>query len=116
MTYGTKLHQFREKSRLSQQEVAEKLGIGQSTYSQWESDQSTFKVEYLTKLAEIYDVDATELIPQGTTVKIVNSGNQKIDNSVIGFEITMDARELYKDLLNSKDEIIRLLKKQLGEV
>jgi transcriptional regulator with XRE-family HTH domain len=116
LTYGTKLRQFREKSRLSQQEVAENLGIGQSTYSQWESDQSTFKVEFLPKLAHLFGVEPVELIPEGTIVKIVNSGNQKIDNSIVGFEIKMDARELYKDLLESKDEIIRLLKKQIGEI
>ena len=112
MTFGTKLHKLREKNRFTQQEVADLIGVSQNTYSRWESDLTTFKIEYLPKLAEIFKVDPTELIPQGTTVKIVNSGNQKFDNSVVGFEINMDAKELFKDLLASKNEVIRLLKEE----
>jgi transcriptional regulator with XRE-family HTH domain len=116
MTFGTKLLKLREKNRLSQQEVADLIGVSQNTYSRWESDLSTFKIEFLPKLAEVFKVDPTELIPQGTTVNIVNSGSQKIDNSVVGFEINMDAKELYKDLLASKNEIIRLLKDEIDKL
>jgi transcriptional regulator with XRE-family HTH domain len=111
MTFGTKLHKLREKNRLSQQEVADLIGVSQNTYSRWESDLSTFKIEYLSKLAEAFKVEATDLIPQGTTVKIVNNKDNK-DTSVNGFEINMDARELYKDLLDSKNEVIRLLREE----
>jgi len=56
MTFGTKLHKLREKSRLSQQEVADFIGVSQNTYIRWESDLSTFKIEYLPKLAEAFKV------------------------------------------------------------
>jgi len=111
MTFGTKLHKLREKSRLSQQEVADFIGVSQNTYSRWESDLSTFKIEYLPKLANVFKVEPTELIPQGTTIKIINNHDNK-DTSVNGFEINLDARELYKDLLTSKNEVIRLLKEE----
>ena len=52
MTFGTKLHKLREKTCLSQQEVADLIGVSQNTYSRWESDLCTFKIEYLPKLAE----------------------------------------------------------------
>jgi len=107
MTYGTKLRKIREKNKLSQQEIADQLQISQSTYSQWESDLTTFKVEYLPKLAEIFKIDVTELIPEGTVVKVMNNQEQKNNEySVVGFEINMDARDLYQKLLLSKDEII----------
>jgi transcriptional regulator with XRE-family HTH domain len=109
MTFGTKLRKFRELNHLSQQQVAELIGVKQNTYGRWESDESSFKIEYLTKLAEVFKIDPIELIPQGTTVKIVNNTDNK-DNSVNGFQISVDARELYKDLLDSKDEIIRYLR------
>ena len=41
---------LREMSRLSQQVVA---GVSQNTYSRWESDLSTFKIEYLLKLTNV---------------------------------------------------------------
>ncbi len=101
MTFGTKLLKLREKARLTQQEVAEQIGVEPHTYGRWESDLNSFKVEYLIKLAEVFKVEPTELIPQGTVVKIVNNTDNK-DSSVNGFEIKMDARELYKELLDSK--------------
>jgi len=73
MTYGTKLRKIREKNKLSQQVIADQLQISQSTYSQWESDLTTFKVEYLPKLAEIFKIDVTELIVEGTVVKVMNN-------------------------------------------
>ena len=96
-------------------EVADFLDIGQSTLSLWESDKSTPQVEYLPKLAEILKVDIYELLPLGTTVKIVNS-NSRTDNSVVGFEIRMDGHELFKDLLSSKDEIIRMLREEIKKL
>lgn len=109
MTFGTRLLKLRKESRLSQQQVADLIDVSQNTYSRWESDLSSFKIEYLPKLANVFNVEPTELIPQGTIVKIVNNKGNK-DSSVNGFEISMDARELYKDLLESKNEVIRLLK------
>ena len=108
MTYGTKLRKIREKNKLSQQEIADQLQISQSTYSQWESDLTTFKVEYLPKLAEIFKIDVTELIVEGTVVKVMNNQEHKNNEySVVGFEINMDVRDLYHKLLLSKDEIIQ---------
>lgn len=44
MTNGTILRKLRERKHLSQKEIAEKLDIAQSTYSQWESDISSLKL------------------------------------------------------------------------
>jgi transcriptional regulator with XRE-family HTH domain len=107
-TYGGYLRQLREKHRLSQQEVADFIDIAQSTYSLWESDKYSPQVEYLPKLAEILKVDIQELLPLATSVKIVNNTDNK-DNSVNGFEVRVEGKELIKELLESKDEIIRML-------
>lgn len=111
-TYGGHLRQLRDKQRLSQQEVADFLDISQSTYSLWEGDKSTPQVEYLPKLAEILKVDIMELLPKDTSVKIVNNTDNK-DYSVNGFEIKIDGSQLFKALLDSKDEIIRLQKEEI---
>ena len=112
MTFGTKLRKFREQNRFSQQEVADLIDVSQNTYSRWESDQSTFKIEYLPKLANVFKIDPIELIPKGTTVKIENNSNPKMDNQGVDFEIKMDARELYKELLESKNELIQILREE----
>ncbi|MCC5612482.1 helix-turn-helix domain-containing protein [Nostoc sp. CHAB 5834] len=114
MTFGTILRKNREKKRLSQKEVAEYIGVAQATYHNWETDQLSFRVEYLPKLAEVFDVPMAELMPEGTTLKLMNNQHQKNhDKSVVGFEVTInESRDLYVELMSSKDEIIRLLKEE----
>jgi len=112
-TYGTKLNQLRNKAKLSQQEVADFIGVSRSTYNSWESDQSSYKVEYISKLSEVFNVSPVDLLPLSNSVKIVNNRDNK-DNSINAFEVSVDAKEIYKELLNSKDEIISMLKKQIN--
>lgn len=62
MTFGENFRKFRKKRRLSQQEVAQKLGIHQSNISDWENDVSRPEYEKLIELAEIYEVTLYDLL------------------------------------------------------
>ena len=61
MTYGTKLRNIRLQKGLSQAEVANAIGLDQSSYSRIESDQSELKARILMKLAKYYKVDVSIL-------------------------------------------------------
>ncbi len=63
MTYGTKLRKIRLEKNLSQAEVANSIGLDQSSYSRIESDQSEPKAGTLLKLAKFYQVDVSALYP-----------------------------------------------------
>lgn len=63
MTYGTKLRNIRLQKSLSQAEVANAIGLDQSSYSRIESDQSEPKAGILLKLAKFYRVDVSTLYP-----------------------------------------------------
>lgn len=118
MTFGTKLRKHREKKRLSQKEVAEQIGVSQTTYHNWETDISSFRVEFLSKLAQVFEVAIIELMPDGATVKVTNNQHQKNhDTAIVGFEANMaGSHDLYADLLRSKDEIIHLLKEENAQL
>ncbi len=77
----------------------------------WENDESHFKLDHLPKLAEILQVDPSDLLPEGSVVKIVNNTENK-DNSVNAFEVKMDERFLSEKLLKSLEETIALLREQ----
>ncbi|UXE67610.1 MAG: helix-turn-helix transcriptional regulator [Chryseotalea sp. WA131a] len=111
MYIGTQLRKIRDKRKISQQEVADQLGVAQATYWNWENDESHFKLDHLPKLAEILQVDAADLLPEGSVVKIVNNKENK-DNSVNAFEVKMEERVLNEKLLRSLEETITLLKEQ----
>lgn len=65
MYIGTQLRRLRDKRQLSQQEIADHLGVSQATYWNWENDETHLKMDHLPKLAEVFQVDAEELLPEG---------------------------------------------------
>lgn len=62
MNFGENFKNIRKKCGLSQQEVADKLQIKQSSVSDWENDVSRPDYEKLIALSELYDVTLYELL------------------------------------------------------
>lgn len=57
MTTGTKLKLLREKRKLSQEELAYKIGVAQTTIGNWERGKS-IKMDYIPKLADALEVSS----------------------------------------------------------
>ena len=51
MNLGTNLYNARKKSGLSQEEVAEKLGVSRQTISKWETDEPLPDIRQAKRLA-----------------------------------------------------------------
>ena len=62
MNFGENFKNIRKQCGLSQQEVADKLQIKQSSVSDWENDVSRPDYEKLIALAKLYDVTLYELL------------------------------------------------------
>ena len=62
MNFGENFKNIRKQCVLSQQEVADKLQIKQSSVSDWENDVSRPDYEKLIALSELYDVTLYELL------------------------------------------------------
>ncbi|MBQ8615742.1 MAG: helix-turn-helix transcriptional regulator [Clostridia bacterium] len=65
-----KLKEFRIKLHLTQQQVADSIGINQRTYSGYENEQSEPSIENLIKLAKLFGVSVDTLI--GNDAEIVD--------------------------------------------
>jgi transcriptional regulator with XRE-family HTH domain len=61
MKIGTLLLKLRKERRLSQAEVADRLGICQSTYCAWESDRSLPNARHYVNLALLFQMELKEL-------------------------------------------------------
>ncbi|WP_052476158.1 helix-turn-helix domain-containing protein [Cohnella kolymensis] len=61
-TFGTRLKQARTRKKLTQNEVAEKLGIDYTTISKYENNKSQPDNEILRELADMYEVSLDWLI------------------------------------------------------
>lgn len=56
------LKSFRKKKRLSQKDLAESLGVGQSAVAMWENGSCFPRAELLPRLAEILGCTVDELL------------------------------------------------------
>ena len=62
MNLGNNLFQARKKVGLSQETVAEKLGISRQTISKWETNETIPDIYQSKKLAKLYNLSLDELI------------------------------------------------------
>lgn len=62
MSLGNNLFNARKKKGLSQEDVAEKLGVSRQTISKWETDETLPDIRQAKKLATLYGLSLDELI------------------------------------------------------
>lgn len=62
MSLGSSLYNARKKSGLSQEAVAEKLGVSRQTISKWELDETLPDIRQSKKLSQLYHLTLDELI------------------------------------------------------
>lgn len=69
MNLGNSLFQARKRCGLSQEAVAEKLGVSRQTVSKWETDETMPDIRQSKKMAKLYNVSLDELIEFDIDVK-----------------------------------------------
>lgn len=62
MTLGERLLKYRTDAKMSQDTLAEKVGVTRQTISKWETDQSMPEFNKILPLCDIYGIKADELI------------------------------------------------------
>ena len=62
MGLGNNLFNARKKKGMSQEAVAEKLGVSRQTISKWETDETLPDIRQSKRLAVVYDLSLDELI------------------------------------------------------
>lgn len=69
MNLGNSLFHARKKCGLSQEVVAEKLGVSRQTVSKWETNETTPDIRQSKKMAVLYDISLDELIDFDIDIK-----------------------------------------------
>ena len=79
-----KMKFYRESAEIRQKDIAQKLGVSESTYRSYELGGRSIPFDLLVKLAQIYDVSVDMLI-----------GNTKADNepTIVSGTFTLDQTE-----------------------
>ena len=76
-----RIYTFRRKSGLSQEQLAEKIGVSRQTISKWESGASTPELEKMLALSECFQISLDELVKDEAVNQSANEAPQKIEGT-----------------------------------
>ena len=65
MSMGSKLAQARKKANLTQEQLAERLGVTRQAVSRWESDTAYPETDKIVRMAELLEVSCDYLLKDG---------------------------------------------------
>ena len=82
MKIGNNLFKARKKSGLSQEDVAEKLGVSRQTVSKWETDETLPDILQAKKMARLYNLTLDELINVDIDVKEIEEVIEKTSDEM----------------------------------
>ena len=74
---ANRLLQYRKDSGLSQEELAEKIGVSRQAVSKWERSEASPDTDNLIRLAEVYGVSLDELLRGNTNSKTSSESTEK---------------------------------------
>lgn len=80
MNLGNNLFNARKKAGLSQESVAEKLGVSRQTISKWETNETIPDIYQSKKLARLYNLSLDDLIEFDFDLKEIEETIKKVDD------------------------------------
>ncbi len=88
MGVGADIKKLRSKTKYSQQNIADMLGVDKNTYANWESEANDIKSDHLPKIAEIFEVEIQDLFKNKISKVEINFNKQintdsPINNNVV---------------------------------
>lgn len=113
MSIGNNIRRIRTKSKKTQQEIADLLGVERNTYANWESEANDIKSEYLPKLSEIFNVEIKDLFEDKEKINIVNnSTNYDSSSGGNSFVINISDKDSAEKLVLLVEKLLKKLDKE----
>mgnify|MGYP000115225084 CR=1 FL=1 len=97
MAFAERLKELRKQAHLTQVELAKRLGIGQSSYADWERGKKKPTQENLVKISQVLNVSIDYLV--GNSYEVVKEN--ELDNVELLFRmnskgLTEEEKEIFK--------------------
>jgi transcriptional regulator with XRE-family HTH domain len=94
VNFSEQIKKIRTNNKITQQQMADKLGISRQAISNWENDRNLPDIEMLITIAQVFNITLDELILGGIdmnnmTEKLIKDGseNNKIKMNLSGIKI-----------------------------
>ena len=123
MKVNEKIRFLRESKSLTQDEMAERLGMSTNGYAKIERGETRLTIPKLEQIVEVFDTDILELMSLGErnivyfqesgnnhSLNIINPTSQNLAAEIIQLKQTISHQQ---EMLDAKNELISLQKSQL---
>ncbi len=116
-TINDNIKRIRAIKKLTQEQVAKKLGVSRVWYNKLENNEIDIKVDLLPKIAEIFNVPVTELTEvNGSNYFSSNNTNSQIKNIGNVINDNESLKENYEKVIAAKNETIISLHEQIQQL
>lgn len=105
---------MREKNKLSQEEVAEKLNMSPSGYAKIERGETKLYLEKLEQIAQVFNIDMTDLINNKNICFLINENSQSSSNYYNSDDTLIIENEKLKISLSFQEKIIEQQKSEIA--
>ncbi len=82
MNFGEQIKKLRKDRKLTQQDMADQLGVSRQAVSNWENDKNLPDIEMLITMARVYHLTLDELILGGTQMNEMNNSNNMVEKLI----------------------------------
>lgn len=113
MMIGTNIRRVRELKGLSQENMADELGMSVTGYGKIERNEVGISVERLMKICEVLDVGFEQILRFDDNVASFNNFNSKVEWQIAHYMMPIEMKKLYEDKIKLLEEKIEWLEKQL---
>lgn len=107
---GLKIKKLRELKNLTQEHVAQVLGLNQSAYSRLETGDSEISFSKIEKIAELFDMKPEEVVSFNEQMVFNIMHNLKGQNGYVVNNVSENERKLYENQIESLKEEVKHLK------
>lgn len=118
-TVKENIYRIRKEKKITQQQMAERLGMSRNSYRRIESGDTVLVNDHIVQIADLLEMSPDELLLGDSA----SDGRKILDEMRVGYAQEISDRNrtissleerirLLEDLVRTKDEIITMLKKQ----
>lgn len=118
-TVKENIYRIRKEKKITQQQMAERLGMSRNSYRRIESGDTVLVNDHIVQIADLLEMSPDELLLGDSA----SDGRKVLDEMRVGYAQEISDRNrtissleerirLLEDLVRTKDEIITMLKKQ----
>ncbi|SCW48858.1 Transcriptional regulator, contains XRE-family HTH domain [Ruminococcaceae bacterium YRB3002] len=105
---GSKIKELRKKHHISQESLADRIGVSRATLSRWERNEAVPDSDQLTRIADALQVDIRFLLSNDKSVSDISKDDKGIGNEELVEQLIRINDHLAEELVRRRENVRRI--------